>query len=192
MKDDNYRLIMAYILVVSLFIMTVFMCSSCSTTKQSESTFDYHLIERMMERTDSMIHSTATWQQSIFKQQTSLVDSFKSREVRDTSHTYFLGAKGDTIKEKVIIREYIEKEHNLQENTETYWEERFHKTDSLLQLSLEKQNTTDSLLHAYQKTTVVEKQAPWYERAWHWLSNVFSIIFIVWLLVFLTKLFIKK
>ena len=145
-------------LYLAVIIGIVFMLSSCVTKRSVESSIEMHRMQLMTERMDSMLHATSVWQQSIYEKQSTLVDSFKHSEVRDTSRVIFLGEKGDTIKEKTIIREYIEREHTSSENTETYWEERFQKTDSLLQVSLSKQEKQDSLLQSYKKDTVIEKE----------------------------------
>ncbi len=154
----NYRGGCSGPVYLAFVIGILFFFSGCATKRSTESSIEMHRMQLMTERMDSMMHATKEWQQSIFKQQSSLVDSFKNSEVRDTSRVIFLGEKGDTIKEKTIIREYIEREHTSSENTETYWEERFQKTDSLLQVSLAKQEKTDSLLQSYKKETVVEKE----------------------------------
>lgn len=147
---------MMYGFMIIAFIIC-FMCS-CKTTSSTEQTIDYRHMARLTERVDSLLHSTATWQQSIYQKQTSLVDSFKHKEVRDTSHVIFLGAKGDTVKETIYIKEYIEREHTSQESTQERWEERFRQTDSLLQVSLQKQEAMDSVLQSHNKETVVEKK----------------------------------
>ena len=107
---------------------------------------------------DSMFRSTSTWQQNIFEKQTALVDSFKQKEVRDTSRVVFLNEKRDTIKEVITIKETIEREHSSQESTQERWEERFRQTDSMLQVSLQKQEAMDSILREHNKETVVEKK----------------------------------
>lgn len=142
-------------IIAALVICTL---CGCKTTSNTEQTIDYRHMARITERVDSMIHATSTWQQSLYEKQTSLVDSLKHTEVRDTSHTIFLGAKGDTVKETIIIRERIESQHSSQENTQERWEERFRQTDSMLQVSLQKQEAMDSILREHNKETVVEKK----------------------------------
>lgn len=145
-----------YCYIIAAFVICA-MCS-CKTTTSTEQTVDYRHMMRVSEKMDSLIHATATWQQSIYQKQTSLVDSFKQKEVRDTSHTVFLGAKGDTVKETIIIKEFVEREHTSKESTQEYWEEKFRQTDSLLQVAIEKQSETDSILREHNKETVVEKK----------------------------------
>lgn len=142
-------------IIASLIICTL---CGCKTTTSSEQTIDYRHMARLTERMDSLIHSTSTWQQSLYEKQTSLVDSFKHSEVRDTSHTIFLGAKGDTVKETIIIKEYIEREHSSQESTQELREEFFRQTDSILSVNKELSEKMDSVLNSHNKEAVVEKK----------------------------------
>lgn len=142
-------------IIAALVICCLCSCKSVSSTEQ---TIDYRHMVRVSEKMDSMIHATSTWQQSLYEKQTSLVDSFKHREVRDTSHVIFLGAKGDTVKEKIIIREYIESQHSSSESTQELKEEFFKQTYSLLQVNKELSEKMDSVLNSHNKETVVEKK----------------------------------
>ena len=145
-------------LYLTIVIGIVFMLCGCATKRSTESSVEMHRMQLMTERMDSMLHATSVWQQSIYEKQSTLVDSFKHSEVRDTSHVIFLGAKGDTVRETITIREYIEREHSSSSQETERIEEKFRRTDSLLQVSLERQEKQDSILRQYQKTTVVEKQ----------------------------------
>lgn len=145
-----------YCFIIAAFVICT-MCS-CRTTSSTEQTIDYRHMTRISEKMDSLIHATATWQQSVYEKQTSLVDSFKQKEVRDTSHTYFLGVKGDTVKEKIIIREYIESQHSSQESTQELKEEFFRQTDYLISLNKALSEKMDSAIQSHNKETVVEKQ----------------------------------
>lgn len=147
---------MMYCFMIAAFVICC-MCS-CKTTKSTEQTIDYRHMSRITEKMDSLIHATSTWQQSIYEKQTSLVDSFKHKEVRDTSHVIFLGAKGDTVKETIIIKEYVEREHSSSESTQELREEFFRQTDSLLSVQRQMESKMDSALHAHNKETVVQKQ----------------------------------
>jgi hypothetical protein len=129
------------------------------------------------ERMDSMLRTSQTWQQSIYEKQQSLVDSFKQREVSDTSHVIFLGAKGDTVKEVVTIYKERVIEHTTESKESESWQERFRQTDSLLQVSLAKQEKMDSTLQSYQKETVVEKKPGFMERVkWVALGVLLALI----------------
>ena len=141
-----------------MFLFVALLLSSCVTKRSTENSVEMHRMQLMTERMDSMLHATSTWQKSLYEKQSSLVDSFKQSEVRDTSRIIFLGEKGDTVRETITIREYIEREHSSSSQETERIEEKFRRTDSLLQVSLERQEKQDSLLRQYQKTTVVEKQ----------------------------------
>lgn len=174
-KDDHYRLIGLYLLVVA--VVVVWMFCGCATKRSTESSIQMHRMALMTERMDSMLRSTEIWQQSIYMKQQSLVDSFKQSEVRDTSHTIFLGAKGDTIKEVITIYKERVIEHTTDSKESESWQERFRQTDSLLQVSLEKQEKMDSTLQSYQKETTVEKQPTLLDRLkWVGLGILLAVI----------------
>ena len=166
-QDKGYRLIGLYLLLVAVAVAWLF--CGCATKRSTESSIQMHRMALMTERMDSMLRSSEIWQQSIYERQQSLVDSLKQREVRDTSHVVFLSEKGDTVKEKIVIREYIEKEHTTESKEIESWQERFRQTDSLLQISLAKQEKMDSTLQQYTKETVVEKQPSFLDRL-KWVS----------------------
>ena len=173
--DDRYKLIGLYVITVLALVLWLF--CGCVTKRSTESSVEMHRMALMTERMDSMLHAQSTWQQSIFTKQQSLVDSFKHSEVRDTSRTVFLNEKRDTVKEVIKIREFIEREHSSSENKETYFEERFRQTDSLLQISLAKQEKMDSILQSYKKNTVVEKKPTLGERLkWIGLGVILAVI----------------
>ncbi len=162
--------------VLMASLLALFILVGCATKRSSESSVEVHRVQLMTERMDSILHATSTWQKSIFEKQTALVDSFKHSEVRDTSRTYFLGERGDTVRE--IIKVYVERntEHTTQESEKEYMEEMLHKSDSILQAAFYKMSLQDSLLREHQKDTVVEKQTPWYERWWNGLRNLLALV----------------
>lgn len=168
---------------IALYVLlVVFLLCSCTTKSLVETETQYEHLTELTERMDSMFHSTSTWQQSIFEKQTALVDSFKQKEVRDTSRVVFLGEKGDTVKEIIKIKEIIEREHSSQESTQEYYQELFKQTDSLFQANQVLQEKVDSLLHDHNKTSVVEKQAPW-ERLWDYLEKILLVILVIFMVV---------
>lgn len=167
--------------ILSALLLSILFLTSCSTKSMVETDTQYQHISELTSSVDSLIHATATWQKSIFEKQTSLVDSFKQSEVRDTSRTVFLNEKGDTTKETIIIKEIIEREHTSSESTQEYYQELFKQTDSLRASNKILQEKVDSLLHAYNKTTEITKKAPWYERIWNKLELILLIIVVLWL-----------
>ncbi len=171
----SYKAIVNALLVACAMAVGLFF-TSCSTKQSVETDVSYRHLEELTSKMDSIFHSTSTWQQSIFEKQTALVDSFKQSEVRDTSRTVFLGEKGDTVKEIIKIKEIIEREHNTSEVTQESYQELFKQNEVLFQSTQVLQQKVDSLLHEHNKTTVVEKEAPWYQR---WLSKILFIIILI-------------
>lgn len=158
-----------------LFIMVPLLCG-CSSVKESQSIVDYSSMTRIVERMDSMMHTTQTFQQQVYEKQSALVDSFKHSEVRDTSRIIFLGQKGDTIKETTIIKEYIEREHSTQESSEEWKEEVFIQMDSIISTNKSLEQKMDSILREREKNTLVEEKASWYER---WFNKLAWLLLIV-------------
>lgn len=178
--------VMMYLLIGVI----VLLFASCSTKSVVETNTQYQHITELTERMDSMFHSTSTWQQSIFEKQTALVDSFKHKEVRDTSRVVFLNEKRDTIKEVITIKETIEREHSSSETNETWFSEITKQTDSLLHSNQVLSSKVDSLLHIHNKETVVEKKTPWYKQ---WLLNLYPIVLIALILyIVYLKVFSKR
>lgn len=181
-----YRAVVNAFLVACAMAVGLFF-TSCSTKQSVETDVNYRHLEELTDRMDSLFHSTSTWQQSIFEKQTALVDSFKNTEVRDTSHTVFLGEKGDTVKEIIKIKEIIEREHSSSEVTQESYQELFKQNEVLFKSTQILQQKVDSLLHDHNKTTVVQEKVPWYKR---WLLKLYPIligclvIYIVYIKVF--------
>ena len=157
--------------------------TSCTTKSMVETDTQYQHISELTSSVDSLIHATATWQKSIFEKQTALVDSFKQKEVRDTSRVVFLNEKRDTIKEVITIKETIEREHSSQESTQEFQQEIFKQTDSLFKSNQVLQEKVDSLLHDHNTTSLVEKKAPWYERLWDYLEKILLVILVIFIVV---------
>ena len=153
---------MAYGFIIATCVLCL-LCG-CKAVESTEQTIDYRHMARLTERMDSMMHATHTWQQSIYEKQTALVDSIRLSEVRDTSRTIFLGQSGDTIRERIIIRERVERDHTSQESTQEQYTEILRQTDSLIAVNRSLSEKVDSLLHLREETAVVTQQAPWYER----------------------------
>lgn len=174
-STGSYKAIVKALLVACAMAVGLFF-ASCSTKQSVETDVSFRHLEELTNRMDSLFHSTSTWQQSIFEKQTALVDSFKQSEVRDTSHTVFLGEKGDTVKEIIKIKEIVEREHSSSEVTQESYQELFRQNEVLFHSTQVLQNKVDSLLHDHNKTTVVEKEAPWYQR---WLSKILFIIILI-------------
>lgn len=150
--------VVAWIGALLLYGGVALLLFGCKSTVSSEQIIDYRHMARISEKMDSLIHTTATWQQSIYEKQTALVDFFRQSEVRDTSHTIFLGEKGDTTKEVITIYKERTIEHTTQESSQE-WREKFLKqTDSLFAVNKNLEEKVDSVLHNHEKTAVVEKE----------------------------------
>ena len=176
--------------ILSAILLSILFLTSCSTKSMVETDVSYQKLTEATSMIDSLIHTTSTWQQSVFERQTALVDSFKSSEVRDTSHTVFLNENGDTTKEKIVIKEYYEREHTSSETNDTWYSEITKQTDSLLHSNQVLSSKVDSLLHIHNKETVVEKEVTWYER---WLQKLYPFV-IVTLIIYIVyqKVFRKS
>lgn len=159
--------------VMFAIVLLLFLVCGCSAPREFES--ESHAYSLMIERMDSLVHSTSVWQQDFTSKQTSIFESLKQKEKNDSSHTIVVNEKGDTVKETIYIYREIEKESSVEKEEKEMWMHKFQQIDSLLQVSLAKQAETDSLLQ--QKQTVVEMPAElsWWQRLRLWLGN-FTLI----------------
>ena len=174
-NDDHYKLIGIYIITIAVIIL--WLPSSCATKKSTESYVEHHSMTELTERMDSMMHNIGTWQESIYQREKTLIDSVRQSEVRDTSRTIFLGAKGDTIRE--IQRIYIERntQQKTKDSEKESLQERFRQIDSLLQVCNARYEKYDSLLQDSKKATVVEKAPSFMEKLkWVVLGFVVALI----------------
>ncbi len=184
-KDDHYALIGIYLLIVGSLLC--WLCS-CSSKQRMEASTDIQHTEQSAARIDSLVQTVMTWQQRIYEKQTALTDSFRHLEVRDTSRTYVVNQQGDTIKEKTVIRQDRNSNHTSKESTTELFEERFARTDSMLRLSLSRQEQLEKALRELSKTTVVVKKPPWYHR----LLSSYSIFMTLAVLVFMAHLWLVR
>lgn len=146
--------------IVLAFVLLLF--SGCRSVKEAETTSENHRMSELVEKMDSLFRNTSIWQQDLYSKQSSLIDSFRQNEKRDSSHTVVLNEKGDTVRERIVIYHEVEKDHSSEKEESEYWMHHFEKVDSMLQMSIEKQERTDSLLSEYKK--IAEKQPTFKER----------------------------
>lgn len=172
-----------------ILIGAILLLSSCKSIKSVESTTESHKVSELVEKMDSLVTKTSKWQQDIYQKQTSLVDSFKQEEKNDSSHVIIVNEKGDTVRERIEIHHYVEREHSSEKNESEIWIQKFREVDSLLKVSLDKQAVTDSLLKEHNKETVVEKQLTFWQRIKQSLGGWAILISTVLLLIMLYKLF---
>ena len=173
-----------YLAGILLLVLIVF--SGCASKKSVETTEELRSHAELSQKMDSLIRSTATFQRDLFQRQTSLVDSVRQSERRDSSHTVTLNEKGDTIRERIVIYREIEREHSTEKEEKEFWQQMLQQRDSLLQVITEKQEKTDSLLRDHQKEVVVEKKPGLVDRLMvkvGWVAVIGMIFFIiVWLI----------
>lgn len=172
-----------------ILIGAILLLSSCKSIKSVESTTESHKVSELVEKMDSLVTKTSKWQQDIYQKQTSLVDSFKQKEKNDSSHVIIVNEKGDTVRERIEIHHYVEREHSTDTKESEVWIQKFREVDSLLKVSLDKQAVTDSLLKEHNKETVVEKQLTFWQRIKQSLGGWAILISTVLLLIMLYKIF---
>lgn len=173
-----------------LIAWCIFCLTGCRSTSSVETSHEIHNVSELVEKMDSLVSKTATWQQDIYQKQTSLVDSFKQKEKNDSSHSVVVNEKGDTIRERIEIHHYIEREHSSEKSESEIWMQKFHEVDSLLKISLDKQAVTDSLLKEHNKETVVEKQLSLWGKIKQSLGGGAILICSVFFILIIIKLFL--
>lgn len=147
------------------FVVVSILClTGCKTVKSTESEREYNRISSLTDKMDSLFKFTATWQQSIYEKQTSLIDSIREKEKNDSIHTVIINEKGDTIKETIIIERIIENEHSTNSKESETIIQLQSRIDSLVRLTVENKELTDSLLKERNKETVIEKQPTWWQK----------------------------
>jgi len=178
----GYRFYLWYLLFIAFVVVSILCLTGCKTVKSAESETEYHRISALTDKMDSLVKSTATWQQNIYEKQSSLIDSIREKEKNDSSHTVIINEKGDTIKETIIIERVVEKEHSTDSKESELVIQLQSQVDSLIRLSVENKVLTDSLLHEHNKETVIEKQLTFWQKIKKSLGGyaiVFSLIIIV-------------
>ena len=173
--------------IVLAFVMLLF--SGCRSVKEAETTSENHRMSELVEKMDSLFRNTSIWQQDLYSKQSSLIDSFRQNEKRDSSHTVVINEKGDTIKERIVIYHEVEKDHSSEKEESEYWMHRFEKVDSMLQISLDKQEKTDSLLREHEK--IIQKQPTKWEQ-FRLDYGGYAIALIIILLIYAVYRLVRK
>ena len=172
-----------YLLLMAFILLSVFCLMSCKSTSSVETNTETHKVSELAEKMDSLIQSTASWQQDIWQKQSSLVDSMRQFEKNDSSHIVVVNEKGDTVKERIEIYRYIEKEQKSESKESELVVHLQSQVDSLIRLSVENKALTDSLLKVHDKETVITKEpTPWQRMkatvgGWAIVIIVFFIVF---------------
>ena len=173
--------------IVLAFVMLLF--SGCRSVKEAETTSENHRMSELVEKMDSLFRNTSIWQQDLYSKQSSLIDSFRQNEKRDSSHTVVINEKGDTVKERIVIYHEVEKDHSSEKEESEYWMHRFEKVDSMLQISLDKQEKTDSLLREHEK--IIQKQPTKWEQ-FRLDYGGYAIALIIILLIYAVYRLVRK
>ena len=173
--------------IVLAFVLLLF--SGCRSVKEAETTNENHRVSELVEKMDSLFRNTSIWQQDLYSKQSSLIDSFRQNEKRDSSHTVVINEKGDTVKERIVIYHEVEKDHSSEKEESEYWMHRFEKVDSMLQISLDKQEKTDSLLREHEK--IIQKQPTKWEQ-FRLDYGGYAIALIIILLIYAVYRLVRK
>lgn len=148
----------AYILAAVLLLL------SCRSTESVESSSESHRMTELTERIDSAFRTYSLLQQQMLVNQSSLTDKLMEKERNDSSQTVVVNEKGDTVKERVVIYKYLERQHDTDRSELNMWMERYRETDSLLRMALDRQAVTDSLLREHDRVTVVKQEPSLWQR----------------------------
>ena len=175
-----YLLLMAFILL-SVFGLLFVSCKSTSTIETSTET---HKVSELVDKMDSLVSRTATWQQDIYNKQSSLVDSMRQFEKNDSNHIVVVNEKGDTVKERIEIYRYFERERNSESKENETTIHLRNQVDSLIRLSVEHKALTDSLLKEHNKEVVVTKEPTLWQKikaAVGGYAIVITLLFIIFI-----------
>lgn len=186
----GYRLIFGYLLVVIFVILSLFCLLSCRSTSTVETTTEVHKVSQLAEKMDSLVKNTVKMQQNFYERQTSLIDSVRHLEKNDSTHSVVVNEKGDTIRERIEVHHYIEREHNSEKEENEVVIHLQSQVDSLIRLSVENKALTDSLLKEHNKEVVIEKKPSLWDRIKNFVYGAIITVFIYYLIrIFL---FIKR
>ena len=168
------------------YILTVFfLLLSCKSTKSVESSSESHRVTELTERIDSAFRTYSLLQQQMLVNQSSLTDKLMEKERNDSSQTVVVNEKGDTVKERVVIYKYLERQHDTDRSELNMWMERYRETDSLLRKVIERQAVTDSLIEKHDKVTVVENKPTLWQRTRQYAGDMAIIGLVLVLTLYL-------
>lgn len=160
----GYGLIICYLLVVVFIALSLLTMCGCRSTSTIESNTELRSMTQLTDRIDSLLRSTASWQQNIYNRQSSLVDSIRQWEKNDSSHVVVVNEKGDTVKERVEVHHYIERDHNSESKESETIVHLQSQVDSLIHITNESKALTDSLLREHSKEVIKEKELTLWQR----------------------------
>lgn len=184
--------LMSFVITALIILVGLMGLTGCRTIKESEMTNENHKLSELMERMDSMMRTSYTWQQDLYSKQSSLVDSFRHNEKRDSNHVVVINEKGDTVRERIEIYHEVEKDHSSEKQVEEMLVQKIEKLDSMLRVSVEKQAVTDSLLRERDKYKEVEKEKTLGQRISTFFTDALVCVIIFVLVYIILKVKRKK
>ena len=184
--------LMSFIITALIILVGLMGLTGCRTIKESEMTNENHKLSELMERMDSMMRTSYTWQQDLYSKQSSLVDSFRHNEKRDSNHVVVINEKGDTVRERIEIYHEVEKDHSSEKQETEMLVQKIEKLDSMLRVSVEKQAVTDSLLRERDKYKEVEKEKTLGQRISTFFTDALVCVIIFVLVYIILKVKRKK
>jgi len=170
---------------IAYILTAFFLLLSCKSTKSVESSFKSHRMTELTEHIDSAFRSYSLLQQQMLVNQSSLTDKLMEKERNDSSQTVVVNEKGDTVRERVVIYKYLERQHDTDRSELNMWMERYRETDSLLRKVIERQAVTDSLIEKHDKVTVVENEPTLWQRTRQYAGDMAIIGLVLVLTLYL-------
>ena len=170
---------------IAYILTAFFLLLSCKSTKSVESSSESHRMTELTERIDSAFRSYSLLQQQMLVNQSSLTDKLMEKERNDSSQTVVVNEKGDTVRERVVIYKYLERQHDTDRSELNMWMERYRETDSLLRKVIERQAVTDSLIGKHDKVTVEENKPTLWQRTRQYAGDVAIIGLVLVLTLYL-------
>lgn len=183
--------VMAWSVVIGFVLLCWYLLSGCSSVKSVETDVERQKLSSLVERFDSLSKSSMIWQQDIWQRQVSLFDSYKQHEKNDSNHSVTVNEKGDTVKEKIVIHHYIEREHNSEKTESEVWMQKFKEVDSLLQIALDRQAETDSILRNRTKEVIKEKPMSLWQKSQYCLTGA-GIVVVLAIIAWIARLFYRR
>ena len=165
--------IIYYGLVYIAFAAVLSLLMSCRTISDHQSYVERHGLESVLNRMDSIWQQSQTTVQDTSWHETVIKELQSIKERNDTNRVVVVDSTGKVIKETVtIIREReVNSEKDRQEREGMM--HRLEKMDSVLAVNTLQTHRIESLMKEKEKTTVIEKQDPWYKKLFGGMKTMF-------------------
>lgn len=147
--------------VMALLSMLLIM-TGCRSVKEVSN--EQHSYSRLASSIDSLVHATSVWQQDLYSKQSSLIDSVRQSEKRDSSHVVVINEKGDTVRERIVVYKYLERDHTSEKQETEMLVHKVERLDSLLQVAISEKAESDSLLREHVKETISQNNLTFIQR----------------------------